>query len=108
MRSLKTHKIEFEELPKYPEVRRDLSLLLDQSVTFEQIKRLAYNTEEYLLKKINLFDVYTGDKIEKGKKSYAVSFILQDLKKTLTDEKIDKIMNNLSNAFVNEFHAEIR
>lgn len=108
VRSLKTHKIEFEELPKYPEVRRDLSLLLDQSVTFEQIKRLAYNTEEYLLKKINLFDVYTGDKIEKGKKSYAVSFILQDLKKTLTDEKIDKIMNNLSNAFVNEFHAEIR
>jgi phenylalanyl-tRNA synthetase beta chain len=105
---LKTHKIEFKELPKYPEVKRDLSLLLNQPITFEQIKKLAFNTEKHYLKRIYLFDVYTGDKIEKGKKSYAVSFVLQDSKSTLTDKKIDGIIKNISDAFVNEFQAKIR
>jgi phenylalanyl-tRNA synthetase beta chain len=108
IKNLKTSNIEFKELPKYPEVRRDLSLLLNNEVTFEQIKELAYKTEKYFLKKINLFDVYTGDKIKKGMKSYAVSFILQDLKKTLTDKQIDKIMNNLASVFIKELNAEIR
>ncbi len=106
--SLMTHKFEFAELPKYPEVRRDVALLLDKSVMFEDIKRIALKTENYYIKKINLFDVYTGEKIEKGKKSYAVTFILQDLKSTLTDKQIDRIMNNLHNAFIKEFKAEIR
>ncbi len=106
--SLASNKIEFKELPKYPEVRRDLALLLDESVTYEEIKRLALKTEKYYIKKINLFDIYTGDKIDKGKKSYAISFILQDLKSTLTDKQIDKIMNKLSDAFIRELKARIR
>jgi phenylalanyl-tRNA synthetase beta chain len=108
LKNLGTHDIEFMELPKYPEVRRDLALLLDRSVTFDKIKDLAFKTEKYYLKRINLFDVYTGDKIDKGKKSYAISFILQDRKKTLTDPQIDKIMKALVKVFVNEFNAEIR
>jgi len=108
IKKLRERIIEFEELPKYPEVRRDLSMLLNSSVTFEQIKELAFKTEQSFLKKINLFDVYTGDKIEKSKKSYAVSFILQDLKKTLTDKQIDKIMNKIASVFKKELNAEIR
>jgi phenylalanyl-tRNA synthetase beta chain len=108
IKKLRKSVIAFKELPKYPEVRRDLSMLLDNSVTFEQIKELAFKTEQYFLKKINLFDVYTGDKIEKSKKSYAVSFILQDLKKTLTDKQIDKIMNKMASVFKKELNAEIR
>jgi phenylalanyl-tRNA synthetase beta chain len=108
IKKLRKHIIEFKELPKYPEVRRDLSMLLDNSVTFEQIKELAFKTEQYFLKKINLFDVYTGDKIDKSKKSYAVSFILQDLKKTLTDKQIDEIMNKIASVFKKELNAEIR
>ncbi len=100
--------IEFSELPKYPEVRRDLSMLLDNKVTFEQIKELAFKAEQHLLKRINLFDVYTGDKIDKEKKSYAVSFILQDLRKTLTDKQIDSIMNKIAGVFKKELNAEIR
>ena len=108
IKNLKNRNIEFSKLPKYPEVRRDLSMLLNNSVTFEQIKKLAFKTEKYFLKRINLFDVYTGDKIEKSKKSYAVSFILQDLKKTLTDKQIDGIMNNIASVFTKELGAEIR
>jgi phenylalanyl-tRNA synthetase beta chain len=108
VKKLRRSIIEFEELSKYPEVRRDLSILLNNSVTFEQIKELAFKTEQYFLKKINLFDVYTGNKIEKSKKSYAVSFILQDLKKTLTDKQIDKIMNKMASVFKKELNAEIR
>lgn len=108
IKNLKIRNIEFRKLPKYPEVRRDLSMLLNNSVTFEQIKKLAFKTEKYFLKRINLFDVYTGDKIEKSRKSYAVSFILQDLKKTLTDKQIDGIMNNIASVFTKELGAEIR
>lgn len=108
IRSLADHKIEFTELPKYPEVRRDVALLLDKSVSFEDIKIVAMKTEKEYIRKINLFDIYTGEKIARDKKSYAVSFILQDLKSTLTDKQIDRIMNNLHNAFIKEFKAEIR
>jgi len=89
-----SNKIKFEELPKYPEVRRDLALLIDESVTFESIYQTAKQTDN-LVKQIDLFDVYQGEKLPEGKKSYAVSFILQDKEKTLTDEKIDKTMNKI-------------
>jgi phenylalanyl-tRNA synthetase beta chain len=105
---LKNHKITYTELPKFPEVRRDLALLLDKSIHYGQIKKIAHQTERKLLKKISLFDVYEGEKIGADKKSYAVSFILQDETKTLTDSQIDKIMTNLENAFTKELAAQIR
>ncbi|UCH15487.1 MAG: phenylalanine--tRNA ligase subunit beta, partial [Bacteroidales bacterium] len=108
IKNLNIQNVEFSKLPKYPEVRRDLSMLLNNSITFDQIKKLAFKAENYFLKRINLFDVYTGDKIDKSKKSYAVSFILQDLKKTLTDKQIDVIMNNIASVFTKELGAEIR
>ncbi len=100
--------IRYTEIPKYPEVRRDLALLLDKSVKFAQIKDLAYKSEKKLLKKISLFDVYEGEKLGENKKSYAVSFILQDENKTLTDKQIDKIMNNFIRIFESELKAQIR
>lgn len=104
----KTNKIQYRSIPKFPEVRRDLALLIDSSITFAEIERIAFKTENRLLKTINLFDVYEGDNIEKGKKSYAVSFILQDEENTLTDKVIDKTMTRLITAFQNELNAVIR
>lgn len=101
-------KINFTELPKFPEVRRDLALLLDREITFESIKKIAYKIEKNMLKEIDLFDVFEDDKIGKDKKSYAVSFIIQDKKRTLTDKQIDKIMKKLQKAFENELGAKIR
>jgi phenylalanyl-tRNA synthetase beta chain len=98
----------YSEVPKYPEVRRDFALLLDESVSFKQIRDLAFRTERKLLTKVNLFDVYTGNKLADGKKSYAVSFILQDTRKTLTDAQIDKIMGKLQRTFEKELGAELR
>jgi phenylalanyl-tRNA synthetase beta chain len=100
--------VQFREMPKYPEVRRDLALLLDQSVSFAQLERLAYETEKKLIKGVSLFDVYEGDKIPEGKKSYALSFILQDEVKTLKDEEIERIMKNLIKAFAERLNAQIR
>ena len=105
---IKVYKITYNEIPKYPEVKRDLALLLDQHIHFEQIKKLAYKTEKKLLKKVSLFDIYKGKELEKDKKSYAVSFILQDKNKTLTDEQIDEIMNNFIKAFEKDLGAKIR
>ncbi|HKL08217.1 MAG TPA: phenylalanine--tRNA ligase subunit beta [Bacteroidales bacterium] len=102
------HNIRFTEIPKYPEVRRDLALLIDKEVQFSQIKELAYKTEKKLLKQVSLFDVFEGEKLGKHKKSYAVSFILQDENKTLTDKQIDKIMNNFIRVFEKETGAQIR
>ncbi|MDY6800126.1 MAG: phenylalanine--tRNA ligase subunit beta [Bacteroidota bacterium] len=102
------HSIRFTELPKYPEVRRDLALLIDKEVRFNQIKELAYKTEKKLLKQVSLFDVFEGEKLGTNKKSYAVSFILQDENKTLTDKQIDKIMNNFIRIFEKELSAKIR
>ncbi|WP_298476395.1 phenylalanine--tRNA ligase subunit beta [uncultured Maribacter sp.] len=100
--------IVFKEIPKYPEVKRDFALLLDNHVSFKEIHDIALQTEKKLLKKVTLFDVYTGKKLAAGKKSYAVSFTLQDNKSTLTDKQIDKIMNKLKYRFENDLAAELR
>ncbi|MEI7499312.1 MAG: phenylalanine--tRNA ligase subunit beta [Bacteroidota bacterium] len=99
---------QFKGIPKFPEVRRDLALLVKQEITFDQIEKLSYQTEKKLLIKVALFDVYEGDKIESGKKSYAISFILQDHEKTLTDKEIEKTMNRLITAFNQQLNAQIR
>jgi phenylalanyl-tRNA synthetase beta chain len=101
-------RVQFNEISKYPEVRRDLALLLDQNITFAQVKALAFATERKLIKSINLFDVYQGANLGEGKKSYAVSFTLQDSNKTLTDKQIDKTMQSLMNAYAKEIGAQIR
>lgn len=100
--------IKISELPKYPEVKRDLALLLDAEVDFIDLYNYAFQSERKLLKNVDLFDVYTGDKLPEGKKSYALSFILQDEKKTLTDKQIDKIMTKLQEGFKKQFGAELR
>lgn len=105
---VKHNKIKFTEIPKYPEVRRDFALLLDENVTFESIYTIAKQSEKQLLKAVNLFDVYQGKNLPKGKKSYAVSFTLQDDNKTLTDKQIDKIMNKLQTNFEKQLGAELR
>ncbi len=101
-------KATFVELPKFPEVRRDLSLVIDKTVSFDQIQKLARNYEKNLLKQINVFDVYQGDNLGEGKKSYSVSFMLQDYEQTLTDKVIDKTMEKLMGAFEKEIGAVIR
>jgi phenylalanyl-tRNA synthetase beta chain len=103
-----SNKIKFTEIPKYPEVRRDLALLVDQSVTYDSIYTIARQTEKALLKNINLFDVYEGKNLPEGKKSYALSFIIQDNSKTLEDAQIDKIMSKLQNNFETELGASLR
>lgn len=103
-----SNKIKFQDIPKYPEVKRDLSLLLDQNVTFDKLYSIARQTEKVLLKDINLFDVYEGKNLPEGKKSYALSFLIQDTTKTLTDEQIDKIMNKLQQNFEKEVGAVLR
>jgi phenylalanyl-tRNA synthetase beta chain len=105
---IKQTNIKFRTISKYPEVRRDFALLLDDTVNFESIYKIAKQTEKQLLKDVNLFDVYQGKNLPKGKKSYAVSFLLQDENKTLTDKQIDKIMNKLQSNFENQLGAELR
>lgn len=102
------HKVEFAEVPKFPEVRRDLALLLDEKISFEQIVQIAKKSEKNLLKEINLFDVYQGKNLEAGKKSYAVSFTLQDTQATLNDKQIDKVMSKLIKAYEDELGASLR
>ena len=89
-------------------MRRDLALLLDDKVSFADLYRVAFATEKSILKQINLFDVYQGDKLAAGKKSYAVSFILQEENKTLTDKQIDKTMQKLQTAFEQSLGATLR
>ena len=93
---------------KYPEVRRDLSLVIDQTVTFSDILKITRTKENSLVRRINVFDYYEGEKIEKNKKAYAMSFILQDKTKTLTDKVIDKTMKQLMKSFENDLGAIIR
>jgi phenylalanyl-tRNA synthetase beta chain len=108
LKLIRNHRISFHELPKYPSVRRDLALLLDSGVKFSQIREIALKIEKNLLQDISLFDVYESDSLGKNKKSYAVSFTLRDDTRTLTDKNIDKVMNNLINAFEKELNAHIR
>ncbi|MDN3666849.1 phenylalanine--tRNA ligase subunit beta [Algibacter miyuki] len=105
---VKRNKITFKAITKYPEVKRDFALLVDDNVTFESIFKLAKQSEKQLLKSVNLFDVYQGKNLPKGKKSYAVSFTLQDENKTLTEKQIDKIMNKLQSSFERQLGAELR
>lgn len=100
--------IKYAEISKYPEVRRDLALLIDKGTEFAKILELAQKTEKVLLKKVDLFDVYEGKNLPEGKKSYAVSFILQDNTKTLTDTQIDKVMQKLQQTFESELGATLR
>lgn len=105
---LLSNKIKFQDIPKYPEVRRDLALLIDDAVSYQTLYNIARQTEKSLLKNINLFDVYQGKNLPEGKKSYALSFILQDNSKTLTDAQIDKIMGKLQSNFESEAGAVLR
>ncbi|TYC17997.1 phenylalanine--tRNA ligase subunit beta [Bizionia gelidisalsuginis] len=104
----KRNTISFKAIPKYPEVRRDFALLLDDKVLFEDIHTISKQTEKQLLKSVNLFDVYQGENLPEGKKSYAVSFIFQDENKTLTDKQVDKIMNKLKSNFETKLGAQLR
>ncbi|QQL50028.1 phenylalanine--tRNA ligase subunit beta [Mucilaginibacter ginkgonis] len=108
MSSVQKNNIKFQDIPKFPSVRRDLSMLVDKNVSFNDLKNIAQKTERKLLKNVNVFDVYQGDKLPAGKKSYALSFILQDEEKTLTDKAIDAIMQKLIYNFGKEAGAEIR
>ncbi len=100
--------LQYQEISKFQPVRRDLALLINSDIRFEQLEDLAYKTEKKILKEVSIFDVYQGKNIEAGKKSYALSFILQDEKKTLTDKQIDKVVKRLIRAFETKFDAQIR
>lgn len=108
LKELSKHKISYAELPKFPEVKRDLALLIDKSVNFAEIEKIAYETEKKLLKNVTLFDVYEGKNLEAGKKSYAVNFTLQDNEKTLTDKQIDGIMQKLIKNLTEKLNAKLR
>ena len=103
-----TENFKLKTIPKFPKVKRDLALLLDKDISFDSIRESAIKSGRNLLKNINLFDVYMGDKLPENKKSYAISFTLQDEKKTLTDKQIDKIMKKLQQNFEKDFGATLR
>lgn len=105
---LKHNNTKYKEINKFPSVRRDLALLLDKNIEFSTLKNIAKQTENKLLKSVNLFDVYEGNKLPKGKKSYALSFALESSEKTLTDKEIDTVMNNLIQSFEQKVGAEVR
>jgi phenylalanyl-tRNA synthetase beta chain len=108
LRAISSTSVKFQEIPKYPEVFRDFALLIDKGVSFEQIETIAKNTEKEYLKDVSLFDVFTGENLPDGKKSYGVNFILQDNQATLQEKQIDKIMSKLQKAFENEINAILR
>jgi phenylalanyl-tRNA synthetase beta chain len=100
-------KTEFEEISKFPSVRRDLALMIDKAVTYQQVEELAYATEKKFLKEVNLFDIYENEKLG-NKKSYAVSFILLNNEATLTDKQIDGVMDKLITNYKEKLGAELR
>jgi len=108
MQILRQVDIRYKDLPRFPEVRRDLSLMVDKKVRFTEICDVANRTERKLLKQINLFDVYESDKMESDQKSYAVSFILQDMEQTLTDAQINQTMQRIAQALAKETGAVVR
>ena len=108
MKATKKNEVTFTDIPKHPAVSRDLALLVDNNVEFAQIEQIARQTEKKLLKKVELFDVYEGDKLPAGKKSYAVNFILQDAEKTMNDKQIDAIMQKLIANIKKQLNAELR
>lgn len=108
VKAARKHSIAVSELSKFPEVRRDLALLVDKEVTFAQLREIAYSTERKLLRNVALFDVYEGDKLPEGKKSYALSFTLEDKTQTLTDKQIERTMANLQAQFERRAGAQVR
>ena len=102
------NKVALKELPKFPEVRRDLALLLDESVSYADLRAAAFKQAKKLLRQVGLFDVYRGDKIPAGKKQYALSFVIRDEEKTLTDQDTERLMDRLLQMFKNDFGAELR
>jgi phenylalanyl-tRNA synthetase beta chain len=106
--SIKTTNVKFKPIPKFPEVKRDFALLIDEDISFEDIYKVAKQTDQKYLKEISLFDVYKGKNLPSGKKSYALSFILQDPTKTLTDKEIEAIMSKLQKQLEKKVGAELR
>ena len=105
---IRKNRVQYKELPKYPEVKRDLALLLEENISFADIRKAAFSAERRLLKSVTLFDVYRGDKIPAGKKQYAISFVLQDMEKTLTDKAVEVTMEKLLKNFQEKFGAVLR
>lgn len=108
LQTIEAQEIIYQEIPKFPEVTRDLALLLDETISFKQVYDVAWETEKKLLKKVNLFDVYKGKNLPEGKKSYAIGHTLQDINKTLTDKQIDKIMSKLRESYEKRLGASLR
>ncbi len=108
VKTTRKHKITVSELSKFPEVKRDLALLIDESVTFEKLREVSFQAEKKLLKSVSLFDVYQGDKLPEGKKSYALSFVLEDRNQTLTDKMIEKCMANIQRQIEAKCAAQVR
>ena len=106
--STEKHRIAVQELSKFPEVRRDLALLVDRSVTFAALRDVAFAAERKLLRSVTLFDVYEGDKLPEGKKSYALGFVLEDRERTLDEKTIEKVMSNLTRQFEHCCGARVR
>lgn len=108
MKEIKKHSITYTEISKFPAVKRDLALLLDKNILFDQIEKIAYKAERKLLKNVSLFDVYEGKNLPEGKKSYAVNFVIQDDEKTLNDKQIDGIMQKIQKSLESELGAQLR
>jgi phenylalanyl-tRNA synthetase beta chain len=108
MKHIRNYSIVYKELPKFPEVRRDFALIIDKNITYKQLYDIAYNAEKKFLKNVSLFDVYEGENLPDSKKQYALSFVLQDEDKTLTDTQIERIMQNLLKAFETQAGAYLR
>ncbi len=108
MNFIKKQTVKYHELPKYPEVKRDLALVIDKAILYSDLYRIAFKTERQLLKKVSLFDVYEGKNLPEGKKQYALSFTLRDDAKTLTDKQVEIIMDKLLKAFEQDAGAQLR
>ena len=105
---IKRDKFSFKELPRFPEVRRDLALLLDEGVSYADVRQCALRAGKKLIKSVSLFDVYRGEKIPAGKKQYALNFVLQDPERTLTDSDVENTMNNVLSALQTQLGAMLR
>ena len=105
---VRRNRVKYKEMPRYPEVRRDLALLLDENVSFSELRKTAFQTEKQMLKNVSLFDVYRGDKIPAGKKQYAMNFVIQNPDQTLTDNDVERIMGKILGAFENKHRAALR
>jgi phenylalanyl-tRNA synthetase beta chain len=108
MKVIKKHGITYTDIARFPAVKRDLALLLDKDILFDQIEKTAFKAEHKLLKDVSLFDVYEGKNLPEGKKSYAVNFVLQDEEKTLNDKQIDVVMQKIQKSLENELGAKLR